>query len=121
MPARLLGTVYEWTNTASPDDYKADSYSRQCDACNGLGETKTGSKVQGQETLPCLECMGKGWVAVGDERSSGSMAVPNGQYRQVAPPAEDALPMMMAPEDEPPEVAALRKQGYAVVPPPVRA
>ena len=65
----------------SPDQLKPDKYSRMCEDCNGEGVTDTRSKVLGQTELPCLDCGGKGWIPIGDERRGRAAAVVNGPSR----------------------------------------
>lgn len=93
-----------------PENWQADRYSRQCDTCEGLGEVLTGSQVQGQTTLPCIACNGKGWVPVGDERRGNVVPVtftPNAGTGEVQAPAAPAnLPAI------PPEIA----DAYVVIP-----
>ena len=116
-PPELLGTVYEWTNTTAPDEYLPDSASRVCDMCNGLGEVRTGSKVRGQEVLPCIDCTGKGWIAVGPERSGGLMSIPNGATIAAVPPADTSEHAILASQNLTPEAEAARAQGFTVIPP----
>lgn len=116
-PPELLGTVYEWTNQAAPDDYKKDTASHICDACDGLGEVLSGSKVQGRQTLVCVACKGNGWVPVGPERQGGNLTVPNGQSATYPPPAESSGPVVMAAAPVSPEAQALRDRGYIVIDP----
>lgn len=89
-----------------------DGYSRECDKCAGLGVTASGSKVAAHARLTCLGCDGRGWVAVGHERESGSGASSpptNGVAAPVPLPGEVASR---------PEVETLRQLGYIVVDPP---
>lgn len=39
-----------------------DPVSQPCPGCDGWGVVATGSKVEGQEALPCTNCKGMGWV-----------------------------------------------------------
>ena len=103
-----------------PENWQPDQYSRRCDACDGLGEVLTGSKVHGKGTLPCLTCGGNGWVPIGDERRAGGVVqlVPRpAAAEQVAEltPAASTTP----PGGPSPELAAqLRASGYIVLDPP---
>lgn len=45
---------------------QADDEARMCERCQGLGETLTGSKVQGSTTRPCGACKAKGWTSQAD-------------------------------------------------------
>jgi hypothetical protein len=56
-----------------------------CAACDGWGQTRTGSKVGGQDALPCAACNGQGW------RYRGSVATPP------APSFAPAMPNLVAP------------------------
>ena len=94
-----------------------DEYSRECEKCSGEGVVRTGSKVVGQETLACMQCKGMGWVAIGSERDSSSMYVPNGAQAAYVPPAADSAPMFAPAEAKPPEVADLEARGYVIIPP----
>lgn len=95
-----------------PDpDLEDDPYSRQCDACGGHGQTKTNSHVNGQKSVVCIPCKGKGWVAVGPERASGAVTVAPG-VAAVPPPENGEVS-----QELPPEAEALKQLGYIVVPP----
>jgi len=98
-------------------ELKHDQHSAVCSYCDGEGVVDTGSKVPGQTALPCVECEGMGWTPTDDARRRGRMSLPNGPTAQAlgVTPAEAA--MNPAPVEEPPEVAALRQQGYLVVAP----
>jgi hypothetical protein len=115
--ADLQAQVLHAFKLSAPSDYQKDSYARMCDKCNGLGETLSGSRVPGRERIPCIECQSRGWVPVGAERAGGTSAIPNGQAATYPPPADEGAPTFMPTGDEPPEVAALRAQGYLVAPP----
>ena len=43
-------------------DLRPDEASQACPKCDGYGLVATGSKVKGQDALPCLNCGGSGWV-----------------------------------------------------------
>lgn len=96
-----------------------DTYSRQCDTCGGYGTVKTGSHVTGQKAAQCLDCHGRGWVAVGTEReSNGHTAIP--APAQPAVPVAEGFPPPPLQVDEPrtPEEDKLRQLGAIVVWPP---
>jgi hypothetical protein len=59
----------------APNVSEPDPYSRRCDACQGWGRVLSGSRLNQQKTLQCLPCHGRGWVAVGDERSGQQQPV----------------------------------------------
>lgn len=52
----FLGLADEAEMKDAPD-------AQPCEACNALGRVKTGSRVAGQETKPCIACGGSGWRA----------------------------------------------------------
>jgi hypothetical protein len=45
----------------APPDLLVAQDKTTCDACDGHGRTLTGSKVPGQDALPCGSCNGQGW------------------------------------------------------------
>lgn len=86
-----------------------------CPACDGLGETITGSHVPGYETKTCSRCNKTGYILTGQhvERVNG---------------AAEPAPVLTGPTvvGEPandPEIQHLRERGFTVIPPlqPVRA
>jgi len=93
------------------DNLQKDNYSRLCEACDGWGKVKTGSRVSGQDSAMCYDCAGRGWIAVGIERASGAITagVP------AAPAATNGPPVVSS--NDPPEVEKLKQLGYVVVPP----
>lgn len=93
-----------------PENWQPDQYSRRCDACEGLGEVLTGSHVRGQDTLGCLACDSRGWIAIGPERT-GKAAVP----LRVVEGIEPEQPAEAVAVSEPPEAAVLRAAGYVVI------
>lgn len=95
-----------------PENWQPDQYSRACEACAGLGEVLTGSRVRGQDTLACIPCEGKGWIPIGNERT-GRPAVTLRAIEGTDPQP----PAPAAPLEDPPEVAALKAQGYVVIRP----
>ena len=95
-----------------PENWQADTYSRRCDSCQGLGEVLTGSQVRGQETLGCLECGSRGWIPIGPERGRPNVV----QLATPPAPVEGQLPPPPAVDDDP-EVAALKARGYVVIKP----
>lgn len=105
----------------APDDYRPDGYSRQCDKCNGLGECVTGSKVLGQEALPCIDCAAKGWIAVGDERKQIAMFTPNGPQPTAVAPTPTFEPQPDPSEYDGLTVAEAKARGGMFIPPYVNA
>jgi hypothetical protein len=93
------------------DNLLSDGYSRVCEACDGWGFTDSGSKVAGQGRLTCYDCTGRGWLPVGDERSSGSVT---GQHPSGLLPTgvANAANVTYAPEAD-----KLKELGWIVVPP----
>jgi hypothetical protein len=112
IPDEVKARVRVQIGDREPENWQPDQYSRRCDTCAGLGEVLTGSQVHGQTTLPCYDCSGKGWTAIGDER--------RGVVRPLAvPPASTSgsLPEPSAPSTLPaipPEISA----AYVVIPKP---
>lgn len=116
-PPEVLGVLHQWLGMRPNDEYRADDYSRECPKCDGLGETLTGSKVPGRDKLPCYDCQGDGWIAVGEERRKDRLVTPNGaSFLATEAPAIGYAPPQLDSE-VPPEVAALREQGYTVIAP----
>jgi hypothetical protein len=93
------------------DNLLSDGYARVCEACDGWGFTDSGSKVAGQGRLTCYDCTGRGWLPVGDERSSGGVT---GQHASGLLPAgvTNAADVAYAPEAD-----RLKELGWIVVPP----
>lgn len=54
-------------------NYAEDTHSQACADCRGWGVVATGSKVQGQEALTCMNCNGRGWMG---DRATGPVAAP---------------------------------------------
>jgi hypothetical protein len=117
VPEQIVGDVLHAIGYLGAGSLQDDQYSQTCGMCAGFGQVATGSKVAGQEALPCITCHGMGWTPVGNERASVLGRVPNGAL-PAAPvtPEGDAAPQA-PPEPEPPEAAALRAAGYMVFPP----
>jgi len=116
-PVEVQAAMMSALNIRPPDEYQKDNYSRVCDSCNGLGETRSGSKVPGRELLVCFQCKGNGWVAVGDERGAGLGQFTNGVTSTAAASGATPAPSYFPDGTEPPEVADLREKGYIVMPP----
>lgn len=116
-PEELQSALLHYAGLRAPSDYSKDAYSSTCSKCNGLGEVLTGSQVMGQERLPCYDCQGKGWLAVGPERQAAFGARPNGALASTPQPSAADQAMSPSPVAEPPEVARLRADGYLVVAP----
>lgn len=52
---------------------RPDKRAHACPDCDGEGSVATGSKVKGQDALPCIDCVGSGWV--GPRRDAPVQAV----------------------------------------------
>ena len=81
---------------SSVGQYEKDRHSDACGDCNGWGVVATGSKVQGQEALTCMNCQGRGWM--GDRAAPIAPVVP-------APPNGETEPATVQPVPQSPEVA----------------
>ena len=64
--ARVLLSVGEEGDEVT----RADPYARRCDTCDGAGYTLTGSRLARARTIKCHDCGGRGWLAVGPERTA---------------------------------------------------
>ena len=51
-----------------------DDKSNTCPKCDGWGDVKTGSKVQGKTVATCLECNGRGWIGERLNRTPAEVA-----------------------------------------------
>jgi hypothetical protein len=105
-----------------PENWQKDTHSDRCSVCDGLGEVETGSRVHGQEVMPCVECQGKGWVATDDKRLGfRPPALPSPPVPGAAEEANGAVvnhPALSA-EDQA-EVSRLRSKGIVVIVPEAR-
>jgi hypothetical protein len=117
MPEEVKATILHLVGQHAPTDYRKDNYSRVCDECGGLGETATGSLVQGQAYLPCIPCYARGWIAVGPERAGGLRAVQNGPGLTLTHAVEPAAVQYAPPPADTPEISELKRAGYVVIPP----
>lgn len=116
-PDDVKAELYHYLHQAAPTDYKPDNYSRVCDECAGLGETATGSKVQGQATLTCVPCKGRGWVAVGAERGGAYIAPAGDNGDHSLRTDDESTPYEPVVALDTPEIEALKRAGYVVIPP----
>ncbi len=85
---------------------------RPCEDCAAWGVVKTGSHVARNEVIMCPTCSGNGYTLIGAPAQVFDFATANGTEGT----ASTATPQAIGPE--PPEAAALRARGYAVIPPP---
>jgi hypothetical protein len=83
-----------------PREYATRSDLQPCDECNALGMMQTGSRVPGNDLLPCPVCSGAGYR----QKSAPAAAVANGQQQPSPAPAD-------------PTIQALRDQGYTIIEP----
>jgi hypothetical protein len=94
----LAGRIPLWAIAQEPD-YQTRTDTTTCENCLGLGMMRTGSKVPGQELLPCPTCIGTGYV----------------QKAQPLVPVPDLAPALV--QGEPDEAVRLRALGYTVLAP----
>lgn len=120
-PPDAQAFMYHWLGQHAPSDYQKDQFSRECPDCNGMGEVLTGSKVQGQVTLPCITCSGMGWADAGRAQRIAASRVPNGPQPVTPLPASPEGAAFTAPAEDTPEIAALKAQGFIIIPPMVAA
>jgi hypothetical protein len=117
LPPEVQGALYHLLGQHAPSDYQPDKHSTGCPSCNGFGEVATGSKIIGQDRLPCVECNGNGWQATDDARRSKIGAALNGPTPAEPAPAYAASVVPDISQEDEAEVARLRGLGYAVIPP----
>ena len=72
-------------------DLLFDKHAHACPDCDGHGKVATGSRVQGQDALPCLTCNGNGWMGERRQMTTRPVAVPAGLQTSDGPPAEVPL------------------------------
>lgn len=99
---QLLG-LNDWEDTPTAP------WAIQCPDCKGHGEVKTGSFVLGKETTRCLTCGGDGWKNTMDDGASNVV--------QIVPPTETGPGVYGTEIVNDPDVLALRKRGFTVIPP----
>lgn len=58
----VLARVRDALGFADGSQYREATDKATCDACDGWGLTRTGSKVEAQAALPCSACNGQGWT-----------------------------------------------------------
>lgn len=61
----------------NPIELKQDTMSHVCEACDGLGEVVTGSKVPDNEARICPKCNGSGYIAELPEIKIGQPLAPD--------------------------------------------
>lgn len=116
-PVEVANTVMAVLGRADEAEYKADEHSQTCAECGGYGQVASGSKVQGQDLLPCVRCDSRGWTPTDEKRQSPWQLAANGAAPPPSPVADlaPAAPEL-SPEDAA-EVAALKEKGYTVIAP----
>lgn len=62
VPQDVQATVLQYFGVAREADYRQDDETRECPRCGGLGQTRTGSRVPGNEHHKCASCFGYGFV-----------------------------------------------------------
>lgn len=93
-------------------NYAEDTHSQACADCRGYGVVATGSKVQGQEALPCLNCNGRGWM--GDRAGAPGPAPPLSPMSEPDNGAPEVVPQSQEVADA---AAAARAAGLIVIDP----
>jgi len=76
IPEEIKQRVRIQIGDREPENWQEDPHSARCPACDGLGEVQTGSRVHGQEVMPCVDCSGKGWQPTDDTRAGFRPVVP---------------------------------------------
>lgn len=116
MPTQALPerfpAVRAFIGDPEPRELKHDPHSDACPECDGWGVVATGSRVQGQDELPCLLCAGSGWRGE-RTRMTAPLELSSGQPAAASGPTPAAQPIA-----EPDEAARLRSQGFVVIAPP---
>jgi len=85
---------------------RVSEHHQMCDECNGYGIVISGSLNPNSSTTQCTKCSGYGHVPKVLEAAAATPITNGVTVAPVAPVPND-----------PPEVAALRAQGYTIVPP----
>ena len=72
VPEEIQAGVMQYFGFSREVDYEQDGRLETCNICKGLGKTKTGSKVPGNDTTQCTNCKGYGFYPPpGAELASG--------------------------------------------------
>jgi hypothetical protein len=119
LPDEVKQRVRVQIGDREPENWQKDTHSDRCGVCDGLGEVQTGSRVHGQEVMPCVECQGKGWVATDDKRLGfRPPALPSPPPAGAAEEGNGAVVShpALSSEDQA-EVARLRSKGIVVIVP----
>lgn len=105
-----------------PENWQDDPHSARCSACDGLGEVQTGSRVHGQEVMPCVDCGGKGWQPTDDTRAGFRPAVSTPAPVSPLPEAGNGGPEHSHPalsKEDQDEIRRLQSKGIVVIVPQV--
>lgn len=105
-----------------PENWQSDPHSSRCSACDGLGEVQTGSRVHGQEVMPCVDCGGKGWQPTDDTRAGFRPTVPVPPSVSPLPEAGNGGPEHHHPalsKEDQDEIKRLQNKGIVVIVPQV--
>ena len=105
------GTGYTPEPIEAEPELVQDPFTQTCERCKGNGRTLSGATSLALREIPCNGCGGSGYVQLPEQPAAGAPAGngPAAQAPTYAPPLPAA--------DVPPEVLALRQQGYTVVEP----
>lgn len=110
VPEEVTAAVLAALGVSQPRELSRDPYSQVCNTCNGEGQVASGSRVQGQEALTCVDCGARGWIGDGHKRDVGQRG--NGTTPEPTPPAEPTIAQQL-----PPEAELLRRRGFTVIAP----
>ena len=58
--AQLRGFILSLVGDTTAEELRPHPRFHRCDTCEGEGKVYTGSRVQGQDALPCPDCNGQG-------------------------------------------------------------
>lgn len=109
LPPEAIARVRQVIGLPDLTTFVDDPETEICPVCNGLGETRTGSRLPGYETRTCPRCAKQGYVMKGVV----PVAVVNG---------ETPAPVLTGPTtvdgaESDPEVRHLRERGFTVIAP----
>lgn len=114
MSPEVIATLNSWLGVKAATELKMDAHSKTCEECEGEGAVQMPSKVQGQESLPCVKCGGLGWLGTDPKRGNFDSPITNG-LQPIPEHERGAGAYELVPDGpEPPEVAVLRSQGFMV-------
>lgn len=89
--------------------FKHVTWANTCEECGGMGKVLTGSNVPGSDITGCMRCNERGWI---NTRQRETILAPGEET-----PAAVTGPTVYT-EAEPDErIAALRGEGYTIIPP----